>query len=145
MSATPETRPSRRATNPPDSRPAQAMVAKARWVEAKAITDALVVRLSRERSELAAASVDDRTAVERRVQVTRLELTDAQAYERRVFAAWEHERTFAAQRPVAGRTGHGMPQVAHESVSTISSPSERRLRLLPGDEPSPTTTIEAET
>jgi hypothetical protein len=61
--------PSRRATTHAGGRPMEVDAAEARFVEAKAITDALVVRLSRGRSELRGASEGERVRVERRVQV----------------------------------------------------------------------------
>jgi hypothetical protein len=120
--------PSRRATNPPVHRPSECDVAAARFEEAKAITDALVIKLSRERSELAGTAHEARVPVLRRIEITRIELTDARSYEARVFKLWEHERSAVAGKPVAGvRSDESRPH-GLSLVSTISSPSERLLR-----------------
>lgn len=122
------TGPSLRANPRPGSRPTGADVAKWRFEEAKAITDALVTRLSRERSELRGASEGARVRVERRVQVTKLELVDARAYEARVFAAWEHERSLVTAAPVAGVRNDRSTPHGSLGVSTISRRLASRLR-----------------
>ncbi|KQN99673.1 hypothetical protein ASF21_12765 [Arthrobacter sp. Leaf234] len=116
------------ATDSPDQRPSRVGVAQSRFAEAKAITDALVVRLSRERSELSGTRDGERVRVLRRVEVTRIALVDARAYEARVFAEWEHERSLLAGRPVLGVRGDVTARRVHQSVSTGSGASERLLR-----------------
>jgi hypothetical protein len=117
--------PSRRATTHAAHRPMEVDVAEARFTEAKAITDALVVRLSRERSELRGAAEGERVRVERRVQVTKLELVDARAYEERVFAVWEHERSLVAGRPVVGVRSDRSAPCGYSGVSGPAGASER--------------------
>lgn len=113
------------ATNSPAHRPTRATVAQARFEEAKAITDALLVRLSRERSELAGTRDEGRVRVLRRVEVTRIALVDARAYEARVFRVWEHERSLLVGRTVAGVRSDESRPGEYSSISRISGASER--------------------
>lgn len=124
------TAPSRRVTNSPAARPSAADVAKARFEEAKAITDALVIRLSRERSEHRGAVAEERIRVSRRVEATKILLTEARSHERRCFELLEHERLVARGASVVGVRSDQRGRRDLRSVKVISRASERHTNTV---------------